>query len=116
MDQIKSSPEPLVNAMVIKYSMARLPNWFTTMVFNWFSRKCSMVLSNVPGPQKHLSIGGKVITDLMFWPPQRANVGKSSHCYYIFAHAQANFTILKCFHFVLNGSHLQLAIQCKQQE
>ncbi|ELT97405.1 hypothetical protein CAPTEDRAFT_205445 [Capitella teleta] len=74
MNQIKGSPEALVNAMVINYSMSRLPDWFSTRVFNWFSQKCSMVLSNVPGPTQQISLGGQPITEIIFWPPQRSNV------------------------------------------
>lgn len=78
MNKIKNSPEALVNAMVVNYSMARLPDWFSTKIFDWFSRKCSMVLSNVPGPTQEISIGGQRITDIWFWPPQRSNVGECS--------------------------------------
>ena len=55
--------------------MNHLPNWATKKVFDWLSSKCSIVLSNVPGPQQVLSIDGNDLTGITFWPPQRANIG-----------------------------------------
>ena len=75
MNVIKSSPEPLVAAMVMKYCMNRLPKWLTRLSFDFFARKASLVLSNVPGPQQKLSLGGHDIEMLVFFPPQRENVG-----------------------------------------
>ncbi len=77
MDRIKSTSEPIVNSLIIRYSMNRLPNWLTSWFFAWFSRKCSLVLSNVPGPQQKLTIAGQSVDSLVFWPPQKENVGKS---------------------------------------
>lgn len=76
MDAIKTSAEPLLNALTITYLMARFPTWITKLLFNNMSDKCSMVLSNVPGPQTKLFIAGYALEEVIFWPPQRANVGK----------------------------------------
>ncbi|KAI0235870.1 hypothetical protein LSAT2_013586 [Lamellibrachia satsuma] len=75
MDTIKSSPEPLVSGFAITYGMNHLPNWTTKCVFDWLSSKCTMVLSNVPGPTQSLSIGGHLLEGITFWPPQRSNIG-----------------------------------------
>lgn len=75
MDKIKNSAEPLLNAYIITYCMARLPNWLTRFLFNNMSDKCSMILSNVPGPQEKLFLAGHAMEDAIFWPPQRARVG-----------------------------------------
>ncbi|CAH1794769.1 unnamed protein product [Owenia fusiformis] len=75
MDAIKSSPEPLVSELMIKYSMSRFPTALTRPLYKAISEKSTMVLSNVPGPQHVLRLGGQAITTLIFWPPQKANVG-----------------------------------------
>jgi len=40
-----------------------------------FSRKASAVATNVPGPQMPLYLGGRKITDMMFWVPQTGSIG-----------------------------------------
>ena len=40
-----------------------------------FSRKASAVATNVPGPQMPLYLGGRRITDMMFWVPQTGSIG-----------------------------------------
>ena len=76
MDFIKVSGEPIVNALSLRYFMARLPNWVTRPMFDMLSDKCSIVLSNVPGPQEKLVLAGKPIERCVFWPPGRSTVGK----------------------------------------
>ena len=61
--------------MYLNTGMNNLPNWATKKVFDWLSSKCSIVLSNVPGPQEVLSIDGNDLTGITFWPPQRGNIG-----------------------------------------
>ena len=78
MDRIKMSAEPVVNALTIRYLMARFPNWLTRILFDNVASKCSLVLSNVPGPQEPLYIGDLKLEQMVFWPPQRCNVGKTS--------------------------------------
>ena len=76
MDQMKASPEPLVNHLVIAFLMAQLPNVLSRYIINWLSDKCSIVLSNIPGPTGIMKVNDQLIDDLIFWPPQRMNVGK----------------------------------------
>ena len=54
-----------------------LPEWVSKSLIDFFSRKVSCVLSNVPGPQQAQYIGGQKIVQGIFWPPQRANIGMS---------------------------------------
>ncbi len=75
MDIIKNSAEPVVNAVSITYCMARLPGLFNRWLFDSMSDKCSMVLSNVPGPTEKVFICSNPLEDMIFWPPQRASVG-----------------------------------------
>ena len=75
MDFMKVSGEPIVNALSLRYCMARLPNWVTRPMFDMLSDKCTMVLSNVPGPEEKLVLAGKPIQRVVFWPPGRSKVG-----------------------------------------
>ena len=74
MDIIKTSAEPLVTAVTVQILMM-LPEWASKPLIDFFSRKMSCVLSNVPGPQQTLYLGGQKIVQGIFWVPQRANIG-----------------------------------------
>ena len=56
--------------------MGRFPNWLTHIIFDSVASKCSLVLSNVPGPKQACYVCGLKLEQLIFWPPQRCNVGK----------------------------------------
>lgn len=74
MDVIKTSAEPLVTATTVQILMM-LPEFISRPVIDFFSRKMSCVLSNVPGPQQTLYLGGQKIVEGIFFVPQRANIG-----------------------------------------
>ena len=74
MDVIKTSAEPLVTAVTVQILMM-LPEWVSKPLIDFFSMKMSCVLSNVPGPQQTLYLGGQKIVQGIFWVPQRANIG-----------------------------------------
>ncbi|XP_078381013.1 LOW QUALITY PROTEIN: putative diacylglycerol O-acyltransferase MT0231 [Oculina patagonica] len=74
MDIIKTSAEPLVTATTVQLLMM-LPECISRTLIDFFSRKMSCVLSNVPGPQQTLYLGGQKIAQGIFWVPQRANIG-----------------------------------------
>ncbi|EDO39941.1 predicted protein [Nematostella vectensis] len=74
MDVIKTSAEPLVTSTTVTLLMM-LPGWFSRVLINFFSNKMSCVLSNIPGPAELLSVGGQVVKEGIFWPPQRASIG-----------------------------------------
>jgi len=76
MDIIKTSAEPFTTFMTVRILMM-LPEWVSKPLIDFFSRKVSCVLSNVPGPQQAQYIGGQKIVQGIFWPPQRANIGMS---------------------------------------
>ena len=73
MDQIKSSAEPLVAATTVRLLML-LPHYISKPILDIFSLKMSCVLSNVPGPQIRLTIGGNEALGGVFWPPARSNI------------------------------------------
>lgn len=74
MDIIKTSAEPLVTATTVQILMM-LPELVSKPLIDFFARKMSCVLSNVPGPQQALYLGGQKITQGIFWVPMRANIG-----------------------------------------
>ena len=76
MDVIKQSAEPVINSWSMYYLMARLPSYFSKILFDMITDKCSMVVSNVPGPTQKFSMNGDVVEGAVFWPPQRSKVGK----------------------------------------
>lgn len=45
------------------------------LALEMFSRKASVVATNVPGPQIPLYFGGCKIQDMMFWVPQNGSIG-----------------------------------------
>ena len=73
MDEIKISAEPFVAASTIRLLML-LPHFISKPILDMFSSKMSCVLSNVPGPQLTLTIGGNKALGGVFWPPARANI------------------------------------------
>lgn len=73
MDEIKRSAEPLVAASTVRLLML-LPHFISKPILDIFSIKMSCVLSNVPGPQITLTIGGNEALGGVFWPPARCNI------------------------------------------
>ncbi|XP_046853887.1 putative diacyglycerol O-acyltransferase MT1809 [Xenia sp. Carnegie-2017] len=73
MDEIKRSAEPFVAATTTQLLML-LPHFISKTILDIFSSKVSCVLSNVPGPQFPLTIGGNKALGGIFWPPARANI------------------------------------------
>ena len=74
MDVIKTSAEPWASALAVKIIMT-LPQWISKPVLDFYASKMSCVLSNVPGPQQALFLGGQKMVEGIFWVPQRANIG-----------------------------------------
>jgi hypothetical protein len=44
-------------------------------LIDFLANKCTAVVTNVPGPQRGLSLAGRRVRTLMFWVPQRADIG-----------------------------------------
>ena len=74
MDAAKDSAEPMVVYGILQ-SIGRAPKWAHRMVVKMFAEKTSAVMTNVPGPQRTLHIGGAPLTTLMFWVPQAGDIG-----------------------------------------
>lgn len=75
MDSLKRSPEPLFTYGTVRVMLATLPSVLSRGLINYLGNKCTCVISNVPGPQNPIFLGGNRLRGMMFWVPQRADVG-----------------------------------------
>jgi len=73
MDAIKNTPEAVV-AFGILTAMGISPERIEDMIRDMFGKKGSVVVTNVPGPRRALSLAGVNIEELMFWVPTPANL------------------------------------------
>lgn len=75
MDDMKRSVEPLVIYGVQVALLAGLPNAVSRRLIDFLANKCTSVVTNVPGPEHELTIAGRRLRTLMYWVPQRAEIG-----------------------------------------
>jgi WS/DGAT/MGAT family acyltransferase len=72
--RLKKSGEPAVSFGIL-WMLGHLPP-IVERIFNAvFGRKASMVVSNVPGPSRALTMDGVALSNLMFWVPHPAGLG-----------------------------------------
>ena len=74
MNRLKSSPEAVVTLAVLR-AMGWAPNLVEHLGVSFFGSKCSLVLTNVPGPRERLHLCGVPLDRLLFWVPQSARMG-----------------------------------------
>ncbi len=74
MAEIKASPEAGVVFGVLGLMGALGPE-LEKVAVSIFSSKATMVLTNVPGPQKQLYLAGAPVRNIMFWVPQSGGLG-----------------------------------------
>jgi diacylglycerol O-acyltransferase / wax synthase len=74
MAMIKASAEPAV-AFTILQAIGAGPMTLHREVTDLLSSRTSAVMTNVPGPQRQLHMGGYPISGLMFWVPRAGSVG-----------------------------------------
>jgi WS/DGAT/MGAT family acyltransferase len=72
--ELKGSRQPLV-VLGLLAAIGSLPATVEEPALELFSRKASLVVSNVPGPRRPLALGGAPITQLLFWVPQAGSIG-----------------------------------------
>lgn len=75
MDDLKSSVAPLAVYGIQKALLALLPESVSRGLIDFLANKCTAVVTNVPGPPGDLSLAGRRVRGLLFWVPQRANIG-----------------------------------------
>ena len=76
MDAIKDSHEGVL-AYGILGLMGRTPAQLEERLIDFFTAKGSMVLTNVPGPRKRLSLAGTPLGGVLVWAPCSGSVGMS---------------------------------------
>jgi diacylglycerol O-acyltransferase len=74
MAALKGSYTALV-AMSMLGILGATPKEIQHGIQNYFSRRTTMVMSNVPGPRAPLYLAGAKLEQIMFWVPQSGDVG-----------------------------------------
>eukprot|EP00004_Rigifila_ramosa_P002788 TRINITY_DN12854_c0_g1_i1.p1 TRINITY_DN12854_c0_g1~~TRINITY_DN12854_c0_g1_i1.p1 ORF type:complete len:523 (-),score=111.15 TRINITY_DN12854_c0_g1_i1:29-1393(-) len=72
---MKSGMEPLVNFWTMKLLTWLLPVWLMQPIFEYFSHKASIIMTNVPGPAAPLLFAHHQIESVFAWVPQSGSVG-----------------------------------------
>lgn len=74
MAAIRASPEALGWFAILR-ALGRVPAWIEALGVELFSRKASMVVTSLAGPQDELHLCGAEIAEVMFWVPSAGKVG-----------------------------------------
>ncbi len=74
MDELKGGYQALV-AMAVLGVLGATPKQMQNEVQNYFAKKATAVMSNVPGPQAPLYLAGSQLDQIMFWVPQSGDIG-----------------------------------------
>ena len=74
MNELKGSYTALV-AMSVLGVLGATPKQVQNEIQNYFARKATAVMSNVPGPQAPLFLAGSQLDQCMFWVPQSGDIG-----------------------------------------
>ncbi|HSB56155.1 MAG TPA: WS/DGAT domain-containing protein [Gemmatimonadales bacterium] len=75
MDALKKSVAPIVIYGIQSALLKVLPQAASRGLIDFLANKCTAVVTNVPGPQRGLTLGGARLRSLLFWVPQRADIG-----------------------------------------
>ncbi|MEO8634716.1 MAG: WS/DGAT domain-containing protein [Gemmatimonadales bacterium] len=75
MDELKRSVVPIVVYGIQRAMLTVLPQAVSRGLIDFLANKCTAVVTNVPGPQRELTLAGRRVQGLMFWVPQRADIG-----------------------------------------
>ncbi len=75
MDGLKRSAAPVVVFGLQKALLAFLPEAASRGLIDFLANKCTAVVTNVPGPQQDISLAGRRVRGMLFWVPQRADIG-----------------------------------------
>ncbi|WP_247869675.1 wax ester/triacylglycerol synthase family O-acyltransferase [Herbaspirillum sp. ST 5-3] len=74
MDELKGGYQALV-AMAVLGVLGATPKQMQNEIQNYFAKKATAVMSNVPGPQTPLYLAGSQLDQIMFWVPQSGDIG-----------------------------------------
>lgn len=74
MDSLKNSRQAIVSYGLLA-ALGMAPTAVQGLALDLFSRKASVVATNVPGPQRALYLAGCTLREMMFWVPQTGSIG-----------------------------------------
>ncbi len=74
MNELKSSKQAAVSFGLLA-ALGMGPSALQKPALDVLSEKATMVLTNVPGPQQPLYLGGGEVKQMMFWVPQNGTIG-----------------------------------------
>ena len=75
MDDLKHSVVPIVVYGLQRALLTVLPQGVSRGLIDFLANKCTAVVTNVPGPQRGITLAGRQVRSMMFWVPQRADIG-----------------------------------------
>lgn len=75
MDGLKRSVVPIVVYGIQRTLLTVLPSGVSRGLIDFLANKCTAVVTNVPGPQLEVRLAGRQVRTMMFWVPQRADIG-----------------------------------------
>ncbi len=75
MDELKRSVAPVVVYGLQRAMLSCLPQGLSRGLIDFLANKCTAVVTNVPGPQREITLGGRRVRSMVFWVPQRADIG-----------------------------------------
>ena len=74
MGELKGSPDAVVTHAVLG-ALGAMPRTAEQPITDFFTQKASLVVTNLPGPKRHLHLAGDRIDNVMFWVPHPALLG-----------------------------------------
>jgi hypothetical protein len=66
---------PIVVYGIQRALLSVLPQGASRGLIDFLANKCTAVVTNVPGPQREVTLAGRRVRSMMFWVPQRADIG-----------------------------------------
>ena len=75
MDALKRSVEPIVVYGIVNVLLRILPHRMSRGLIDFLANKCTAVVTNVPGPRRSITVAGRLVRSMVFWVPQRADIG-----------------------------------------
>lgn len=75
LDQLKRSTTPLVVYGIQQALLAFMPKAVSRGLIDFLANKCTAVVTNVAGPAGTIALEGRRVRSILFWVPQRAQIG-----------------------------------------
>ncbi len=75
LDRLKQSTTPLVVYGLQRALLSFLPEIVSRTLIDFLANKCTAVVTNVAGPAHDIALEGRKVRSILFWVPQRAQIG-----------------------------------------